>query len=308
MIDKKRKVDEIRHDNVLSVSGAGIEDINGIYIPTEEYHYDLPVYSKSGNFKDRKDDDFFICFDNGFWFISTLNHGKSLDELAKDYYKVVVQEDNIICPEFGWEVLSGLDPPPRVFTVQYRERESECSKKISNLLFSEKFSDFHFECLDGEILHAHKLILSAASPHFSSVFEDGWSEKNPDGSWKTTNPSEIMRLILTYIYTGVHDLAKIAKEPFTILSLAHEYNLSGLVETTEIILVGKLHFKNLKKMLETSVQYELKKLKHSCFSYIKKNPIKTLLDEGFIDLAFKNKELLKELRSFMLDEEIILVE
>ena len=82
----------------------------------------------------------------------------------------------------------------------------KASATLKTLLFSSTFSDVHFHCPDGAILHAHKSILSTASPYFATVFLGPWDDDHPDGVWKTTNCAEIMKGLLRSMYTGIDNV------------------------------------------------------------------------------------------------------
>lgn len=66
----------------------------------------------------------------------------------------------------------------------------------NKLLFSQDFADVTFECPDGTSLHAHKNILAASSDYFRvNLIQMEF--------WKTTNDSDTMKVVLSFIYTGV---------------------------------------------------------------------------------------------------------
>lgn len=85
-------------------------------------------------------------------------------------------------------------------TVPFPESLVQSFKK---LLLSDKFSDIKFVCDDRKvILHAHRFILAAASPYFLAAFEGSWAENNKSGEWLTSHPSEIIKAVLSFLYTG----------------------------------------------------------------------------------------------------------
>ena len=168
------------------------------------------------------------------------------------------------------------------------------------MLLSSKFSDIHFHCPDGTILHAHRNVLSAANPYFATVFEGPWDDEHPNGVWKTSNSAKLMKVILAYIYIGVKKGDEISDQALAILSLAHEYELTMLVKAAETTLIQQIEEENVKELLQSSILYNLKKLKRSCFDFIKKNAIKVLTNKEFMKLATEDEALWSELRSFLL--------
>ena len=166
------------------------------------------------------------------------------------------------------------------------------------MLLSSKFSDVHFHCPDGTILHAHRNILSAASPYFATVFEGPWDDEHPNGVWKTSNSANLMKVILAYIYIGVKKGDEISNQALAILSLAHEYQLEMLVKAAETILMQQIEEENVKEILQSSILYNLEKLKRSCFDFVKKNMAKVLMNKDFMKLATEDEALWSELQSF----------
>jgi len=171
------------------------------------------------------------------------------------------------------------------------------------MLFSEKFSDVHFHCPDGTILHAHKVFLSSSSSYFATAFEGPWADEHPDGVWTTSNSADLMRIMLTYIYTCTHDDTEISKDPLAVLSLAREYDLMPLVDIAETILMSQISKDNVKEVLQAAAVYDLSKLKESCFIAISKNTVDIVTDEEFIKLSSEDNALWRELRVFLLKNE-----
>eukprot|EP00560_Eucampia_antarctica_P001025 CAMPEP_0197841240 /NCGR_PEP_ID=MMETSP1437-20131217/46064_1 /TAXON_ID=49252 ORGANISM="Eucampia antarctica, Strain CCMP1452" /NCGR_SAMPLE_ID=MMETSP1437 /ASSEMBLY_ACC=CAM_ASM_001096 /LENGTH=84 /DNA_ID=CAMNT_0043450965 /DNA_START=1396 /DNA_END=1647 /DNA_ORIENTATION=+ len=82
-----------------------------------------------------------------------------------------------------------------------------------------------------------------------------------------------------------------SNQPLAILSLAHEYQLTMLVKATERILMKQIEEENVKELLQSSVLYNLVRLKQSCFEFIKINSLKVLMNEDFAKLATEDKAL-----------------
>lgn len=142
---------------------------------------------------------------------------------------------------------------------------------LQGLLFSEEFSDVHFECKDGTRLPAHKNVLASSSSYFRNYFSGPWGEHG-DGVWQTSNSPDIMRAVLTFIYTGeVPDSLLMESDAVAILSLAYEYELPGLVMVSEAGCIRKLDGDNVKTILQLAHLHDSKALKEVCFKYIRNN-------------------------------------
>ena len=170
----------------------------------------------------------------------------------------------------------------------------------SKMLFSEKFSDVHLYCPEGTILHAHKNVLSSSSSYFAVVFEGLWADEHPDGVWNTSNSANLMRIIITNIYTHTYDDTEISKDPLAVLSLGRQYNLMSLVHIAESTLMEQINKDNVKELIQAAALYDLASLKESCFNFISLNAIYLLTDEYNIKLTSEDKTLWKEMVVFIM--------
>lgn len=292
--------------DLVLVCGAGTKDLNAVYFPSEEVRNGCPVYTQSGIFENRKDDDFFIWLEHdGVWFISTLKQGGDPDVDLQCYYWSPKRGLNNP-PEYGWVSNLGDCPAPRVSLIPCKLNRWMSTPNLQKMLFSPKLSDIQFHCTDGSIIHAHKIILSVASPYFATVFGGPWDDENPDGIWKTTNSSEILRIMLKVMYAEIPTIQEIEKQPMAVLAIAHEYGLKLLVQMTENIMMTLIQKKNVKSLLQTAVLYELNRLKRSCFDFIKNDSIKILTDEDFARLEIEDGKLWTELQSYLVKHDIVL--
>uniref|UniRef100_A0A7S4J6Y1 BTB domain-containing protein n=1 Tax=Odontella aurita TaxID=265563 RepID=A0A7S4J6Y1_9STRA len=207
---------------------------------------------------------------------------------------------------------------------------------MRSLLFSPLCSDIRFVCEDGAVLHAHKCVLAASSEYFSTAFEGPWGsasasalvpapsgtgrlkddtggENNHDGDrrggggaliWPTSNSSQIMRAVLSFVYTGnIADCGcgdgKTANEdidPRALLSVAHECGLAPLLEEAEMMCFRDLTVENWKETLQLAHLYECDALKGLCFDFCRERAVEILTDPGVAALAAANQELWSELR------------
>lgn len=165
------------------------------------------------------------------------------------------------------------------------------------LLFSEKLSDLKFEFPDGTVLHAHKCVLTMASPYFDAALDGPWAASHPDGVWKTTNSLKVMKAILCFIYTG--DAAQIRAlkmpEQGEASSLAVEYELPALETVVVLQLKKKLSKETLKSILTFSHLHGLSDLKNDCFEMVRRNSLWAMFNPSITAIAQENPELWKEM-------------
>lgn len=184
-----------------------------------------------------------------------------------------------------------------VRSVAANRKSNFDSKKV---FLSESFSDVHFHCPDGTVLHAHKLILAQASSYFATFFEGPWDEECPDGIWKTTNSADDMKFILSHIYDIPFQASKFEENSLVKLSIAHEYGLKELLTCMECYLMKKIDTSNVKDILLTADLLNLKVLKECCFMFIKQEGYSLVMNESFVKMM-ENKKLWSELRSYLSD-------
>jgi len=174
-----------------------------------------------------------------------------------------------------------------------------------SMLFSDDFSDITFLCSDGVSIPAHKCILAASSAYFKTAFRGDWAENNEEGVWKTAHCSNLMKSILTLIYTGsVKECEKLMDEkgttdPLNVLDVACEYDIKHLIEIPVDNCARKLRLDNVQKMLQYAHVHS-PRLKTACFEFIKKNTAKALMDPGMMGrLAVEDPDLWGELGVFL---------
>jgi hypothetical protein len=201
------------------------------------------------------------------------------------------------------EVIEVLQAEPQTDTLGYNTAPpsvtpKSVTKTLNALLFSEKYSDIKFKCQDGTTLHAHKNILAAASPYFSTAFEGPWGGQHADGMWETSNPPGIMEVVLSYIYTG--SVTPVLQEvmdgqPQVMLAVASEYDLSEFQALCEASCALGLDNDNVKSMLQLAHLYGSTVLKQSCFDFVQKHTATVLTNPSMAALASEDAELWTEL-------------
>lgn len=174
-----------------------------------------------------------------------------------------------------------------------------------NMLFSSDFSDVTFNCSDGVCVPAHKVILASASPYFKAAFQGSnrWSENNAEGVWKTSHNSNLIKSVLTLIYTGsVDECKKLVNgkdtDPLSLMELACEYEIQPLILICVDNCKKGLSVHNVRRALGLS-QVHSCELKKVCFEFVKKNSTKVLMHPDVIKMASEDPKLWEELGSFL---------
>ena len=286
------------NDFLLQVYGAGNKEVNGIYYQTDEVEKGAPVYCRQ--LKHNSDRAIFIRMSRqGSWWITP---NKKEESIFKHYFyaqRSADSDSSSIPPLTGWSpVNQGISPAPRVKKVAVH-KDQPFYFDLKKVFLSELFSDVHFHCPDGTVLHAHKIVLSNVSSYFAIVFEGPWDLEHPDGIWKTSNSSETMKAVLSYIYGYPISVEDLEEHSLDILSLAHEYDMVELVTIVEIELIEKISTDNVKDLLHCSARFELERLKACCFDFVKTEGIDLIMDKEFVKISSEDENLWDELRCHM---------
>eukprot|EP01127_Copromyxa_protea_P011662 TRINITY_DN2952_c0_g1_i2.p2 TRINITY_DN2952_c0_g1~~TRINITY_DN2952_c0_g1_i2.p2 ORF type:complete len:759 (-),score=86.00 TRINITY_DN2952_c0_g1_i2:44-2320(-) len=159
---------------------------------------------------------------------------------------------------------------------------------VSALYNNPMFSDVHFQVTTQQgslhTLYAHKLVISASSPVFSSMFTSSFKESNPGASSGlvvlTEHPIVCVnacQIMLKYLYTGEIDYSIVELYPHTsesvmtvfgLLSLADKYILKHLKEWCEVYLSHEdvVNIHNIIDLFQMAHDFNAPQLKRMCVS------------------------------------------
>lgn len=145
------------------------------------------------------------------------------------------------------------------------------------MLFSPNFSDVLFVCPDGSEIHAHRCVLAAKNPYFQSYFSGPWLEQHPDGRWQTENSADVVKAMLSLIYTGDIPCDATSTTILELLKVAYEFQLDDdLLRVCQSNCIEIINETNVKDQLLSSKLLGASFLFHACFKFASKH---------FIDLA-----------------------
>ncbi|XP_043473654.1 uncharacterized protein LOC122505856 [Leptopilina heterotoma] len=127
----------------------------------------------------------------------------------------------------------------------------------------ERFSDITIYVGNDVKYQCHKVILSARSPQFLSLFT---IIESTNTLWIRDTEPDVFSEIMRYIYTGeVKNLEKYGKEIFL---AAKEYALEGLMEMCEKFLANKLTTDNVMNLIQFADANSSSSLVRSCVKFI----------------------------------------
>ncbi|KAM9723342.1 inhibitor of Bruton tyrosine kinase [Menidia menidia] len=148
---------------------------------------------------------------------------------------------------------------------------------------------------DGKEFPCHKSILCARLEYFNSMLGNPWIEATSCSALELPTSSEILQVILEYIYT---DESPTVKESLnvefvcSVLVVADQLLITRLKEMCEVVITANLTLKNAAELLEFSTMYNAGQLKLSCLQFIVLN-MAALLESKALDIL--SDEVLVEL-------------
>uniref|UniRef100_A0A6J0TZD0 Inhibitor of Bruton tyrosine kinase isoform X1 n=1 Tax=Pogona vitticeps TaxID=103695 RepID=A0A6J0TZD0_9SAUR len=155
--------------------------------------------------------------------------------------------------------------------------------------------DVTMKSLDGKELPCHKCVLCARLDYFHSMLSSSWIEASRCAALEMPFPSDILQVILDYIYT---DEAITIKESqnvefiCNVLVVADQLLMLRLKEICEVAITEKLTLKNAAELLEFAAMYNAEQLKQSCLQFIVLN-MAAILETRVLDVL--RDDVLKEL-------------
>jgi hypothetical protein len=165
----------------------------------------------------------------------------------------------------------------------------------AHLLNHNTYNDFTFVCQDGTRFPAHRAVLSAASDYFTTAFEGPWKESSKKGEWPTSKPPAVIRLMLTYIYTGEFNVEVFNEFSKEALETAFEFSLPFFQDACERHCAKHLNSSSVRSLLLLASMYDATTLKAACFQFVDLNWKKVMFDPSVLSLSKDYPDLWKEL-------------
>uniref|UniRef100_A0A3Q3EBM1 Inhibitor of Bruton agammaglobulinemia tyrosine kinase n=1 Tax=Labrus bergylta TaxID=56723 RepID=A0A3Q3EBM1_9LABR len=169
------------------------------------------------------------------------------------------------------------DPKTRLDGVKYENGKiNVINKKTGNKpkFYQKKCSylcDVTLKSEDGKEFPCHKSVLCARLEYFNSMLGNPWIEATSCSALEMPTSSEILHVILEYIYT---DESPSIKESLNVeficnvLVVADQMLITRLKEMCEVVITENLTLKNAAELLEFAAMYNAEQLKLSCLQFI----------------------------------------
>lgn len=164
---------------------------------------------------------------------------------------------------------------------------AEIFQHLSNLCGKDKFSDVTF-IVEGTKIPAHKMILSAQSTYFETMFGGAFAEAKQT-EVELNVPLSAFRAILKYIYTRCLSLAAFeCVEIVEVYDLANQYGFDALTKIILEYLTAKLKLENCVEMLNAALLYSLDDLQNACLQFMDSHSNELLGHETFKELPISS--------------------
>jgi hypothetical protein len=140
---------------------------------------------------------------------------------------------------------------------------------LESLLFSPDFRDVIFVCADGIEVPAHRNILAAKNPYFRTYFGGPWTEQHPDGRWETENSSDVVKALLSLMYTGDVTGGVTDSTLLQLLGTVYEFQLDDdLVRVCQAKCIDNINESNVTDFFLSAKMHGASFLFDACFKYV----------------------------------------
>ncbi|KAG6786153.1 hypothetical protein POTOM_007747 [Populus tomentosa] len=167
-----------------------------------------------------------------------------------------------VCPLNGGEA-SSIWPGDGMMPSVSTQGTLRC---LSRMLDEAIHADVTIHTADGT-LSAHKAILSASSPVFKSMFDQGLKEKESSTIDIEDMTLESCMTLLSYLY-GTIKQEDFWKHRVSLLGAANKYDIAALKDACEESLLEDINTMNVLERMQEAWLYQLNKLKKGCLAYL----------------------------------------
>lgn len=123
---------------------------------------------------------------------------------------------------------TGDEAQPQLFCLRWNNYQTNLTCSFDQLLQSELLVDVTLACADGQFMKAHRMVLSACSPYFQTLFSDNPC-KHPIVILKDIGWSEL-KAVVEFMYKGEINVCQEQIEP--LLKVAESLKIRGLADVS----------------------------------------------------------------------------
>ncbi|CEO99082.1 unnamed protein product (mitochondrion) [Plasmodiophora brassicae] len=144
------------------------------------------------------------------------------------------------------------------------DSSSSLSRVLQPLVNNALLSDVTFMA-DGQVVHAHRLVLAAWSAPFRVMFTNGWAESRMAQIEVEAADVDALKLMLEFMYTGSIHLEPHMALP--VLALANRYAVVPLQRIAEQFIEQQLDVGNCCLFLSAADRFNCDRLRQICFEF-----------------------------------------
>ncbi|CAF4625775.1 unnamed protein product, partial [Rotaria sp. Silwood2] len=145
---------------------------------------------------------------------------------------------------------------------------------------------------DGKKISCHKCILTSRLDYFRSMFLADWMESQSNSELKMTIPSDLLEIIIDYLYTDNISNKFNVEQLCQILVLSDQLLIERLKQICEFHIANLVTFRDAVELLQFSATYNAEQLKAFVQQFIGRN-MATFLEARLLDNL--DNELLNDL-------------
>lgn len=148
------------------------------------------------------------------------------------------------------------------------------------------YSDVTF-LVDGQQLHAHRVILAARSDYFRAMLYGQGFVESEQKQVKIEVPYKAFKALIQYIYSGILSLNKMDStvDILDVLGLSNQYGFTELEDSISDYLREILSIENVCPILDSARLFSLESLISVCHFYMDRNAVNILKHESFSQLS-----------------------
>jgi len=194
---------------------------------------------------------------------------------------------------FDVEIFDGINHKMHFDEESELPPDTSFCDDIAGLLTSYP-TDVEFQVENSKVT-AHKMILSARSSVFRTMFASGMKEATCGVVKVKDIPCHIFKEMINYIYSSKCDQEMLSTNVQDFLHVAEKYDLPGLKRQCEKVLLLGLDITNLDEILELAETFNLDALRQFIIKYITRNFKSIFPTKAFKDICTKSPHLFAEI-------------